>query len=73
MSNEVQLASEEVNRRNVRAAVDYSKETRKLLRDTEAHVEQLKGMVQQYKTELDQLRSQVTMLLVEKYNRKPTE
>ena len=73
MSKEVQLASEEVNRRNVRAAVEYSNETRKLLRETEAQVEQLKGMVQQYKTELQQLRSQVTMLLVQKYNGKPTE
>ena len=67
------LASEEVTRRNVQAAVQYSNETRKLQRELEAEVNQLKGMITQYKEELNQLRSQVTMLLIEKYKGKPTE
>lgn len=71
--NQIQLASEEVTRRNVKAAVDYSNETRKMLRETEEVVKQLKNMVVQQNSEISQLRAQMTTLLIEKYNGKATE
>lgn len=72
-NKDIQLASEEVNRRNVRAAVDYSNETRRMLRQMEAQVEEFKKLCIQQKNELTQLKNQVTLLLVEKYSKKPTK
>ena len=64
MSNEVRKAQEEVSVRNAQAVVEYSKETRKLLRDLETTVSQLKNMIVQQNDIIDQQKDMIVNILV---------
>lgn len=70
---EVQKAFEEVNLRNMNAVIDYSKETRKIVRDLSNQVDQLKNLVMQQNQTIEQLKTTLTKLLVEKYTGKATK
>lgn len=54
---EILQAFEEVTTRNVRAAVDYSMETRKLTRKLEKKVDLLEGNIRQLNQRLDSIQS----------------
>lgn len=67
MSNEVRKAQEEVHRRNAQATVDYTKQTRALVRENEKRVQELKNMIIQQNDSIDQLRTMITNILKERY------
>lgn len=67
MSNEVRKAQEEVHRRNAQATVDYTKQTRTLVRENEKRVQELKNMIIQQNDSIDQLRTMITNILKERY------
>ena len=70
--NSTQKATEEVNRRNVKAAVDHSNATRKIVRLMEAQTQEFKDMVAQQNMRIDQLEEQIRTLLIAKYTGNPT-
>lgn len=61
---ELQLrqAFEETTTKNVRTISDYTTETRKLVRDLEQTVHELKNMIVQRDKEIGELRQQVSIL-----------
>ena len=60
---------EEVTTHNVRLCIDYSNETRKLLRKTEENVKRLNNNLITIKEENEQLRRLLASLLQEKVNK----
>lgn len=67
MSSEQCKASEEVTRKNITAITEYTKVSRELVRDLEKQVNDLKNMITQQNQTIEQLRNQVTMLIVQNY------
>jgi len=59
---EMRKAFEAVTTQNVRTTIDYSKETRKLVRELGENVKELKGMVATRDGELAELRRQLGIL-----------
>lgn len=59
---ELMAAFEETITRNVTTIQEYTKETRKLVRELENRVKQLKDLVVQKDTEVKELRQQVSLL-----------
>ena len=57
---ELRKAFEEVTTKNVKTVVDYSTQTRDLVRDLQDEVKNLKNMLVTRETELAQLRQQVS-------------
>lgn len=68
-SGELQLrkAFEEVATKNLRTIQDYTTETRKMLRETEEHVKQLKNMIVAKDQELIQIKAQLATVLAKLY------
>ena len=64
---EIMLASEEVTRRNVQAAVDYSNETRVLVRGLVERVEDLSRMLLTRDQDIALIRQQIAMMQAELY------
>ena len=56
---ELRQAFEEVTTRNVRAAVQYSEETRKLVRQLEDKVTRLEGLIKNQDDAIEQLKIQL--------------
>lgn len=63
-SGELQLrkAFEETTTRNVKTISEYTKETRKLVRDLEQSVQELKNMIVERDKQIGELRQQVSVL-----------
>ena len=61
-NKELILASEEVTRRNVIATVEFSQETRKLVRELEQKTIHLENQLLAQKTLLEEYRSQLSKL-----------
>ena len=59
---ELKKAFEEVTTRNVLAILEYSKETRKLVRDLEEKVLNLEQAVQERDKEVSRLKGQISIL-----------
>ena len=59
---ELRKAFEEVTTKNVKTVVDYSTQTRDLVRDLQDEVKNLKNMLVTRETELAQLRQQVSIV-----------
>ena len=64
---EVVEAFEEVITRNVRSVVNYSDETRKIVRELERHIDILHNQVVGYQERLEQMQSQVAALQAKVY------
>lgn len=60
----IEKAMEEVNIKNAKSIVEYSKQTRTLFRDTDKQVNELKAMVVQQNATIDELRKQLVNLLI---------
>ncbi len=67
MSNDVRKAQEEVAVRNAQAVVEYSKETRGLIRSLEISVSELKNMVVQQNEVLEQQKDMIINILTGNY------
>lgn len=59
---EIILASEEVNRKNIQACVEFSNETRKLFRELEIKFKNLEAMVIAKDIEIKELRRQLAIV-----------
>jgi len=59
---EIGKAFEEVTTRNVRANVDFSNETRKLVRILEEKIISLEGMVRTYDSKIELIQKQISLL-----------
>ena len=59
---EIVLASEEVNRKNILACVEFSNETRKLFRELEEKFNNLEGLVMAKDVEINELRRQLRIV-----------
>ena len=68
-AGELQLrkAFEEVSTQNIKTISEYTTETRKLLRDIEEQVHELKNMIVQRDKEITQLRQQTSLLQAKLY------
>ena len=71
--NSVKKAAEEVAVRNAKAVVEYSKETRKIVRDLEKQIDQLKNMVIQQNQTIEELKINIVTLLTGYVNKGTTE
>jgi chaperonin cofactor prefoldin len=65
---ELKKAFEDVTTNNVRAAIEYSNETRKLVRVLEKKVESLDGSIRQYQEQIDFLKKQLTNIQIKVYS-----
>ena len=60
-------AFEQVTTRNLKTVQDYTTETRRLMRETEEEVKQLKNMLAMRDKDLAELRQQVSLLQAKLY------
>lgn len=59
---ELRQAFEETTTNNVKAGIEYSKATRKLVREQEKKIISLQGIIRQYKEEQEMLKKQINNL-----------
>lgn len=64
----VQRAAEDVSVRNIKAVIEHANTTRELTRNLEKSIEELKILVVQQNNEIDILKSQIRLLLIENFN-----
>ncbi len=65
---ELRLAFEEVTTNNVKAVIEYSSETRKLVRDLESKIESLDNLIRNYDTTIDLLKQQIVHLQMKMFS-----
>lgn len=65
---EIVLASEEVQRRNILTMLDYGKESRKLVRELEAKVDQLQAQIRVQDGKFDELKTQFVAIQMKLYS-----
>jgi uncharacterized coiled-coil protein SlyX len=63
---EIRKAFEETTIKNIQACVQFSNDTRLMVREMAEHVEHLQNLVMMQNAELEQLRAQLAALLQEK-------
>lgn len=68
MSKEVILASEEVTRRNIKAVIEYSRQTRDASDNAKSEVESLKKMILQQQEQITLLKQQMSNLQIKIYS-----
>lgn len=65
---EAEKALEEVSVKNIKAVVEYSRQTRDLVRSLERQVNESKDMIIQQNSLIEQLRAQIVHLLIKTEN-----
>ncbi len=65
---ELRLAFEEVTTNNVKAVVDHSNETRKIVRELEDKLNSLGDLIRNYDTTIDLLKQQITHLQMKMFS-----
>ena len=65
---ELRKAFEDVTRNNVKTVIDYTTETRKLIRETQETLVELKRMIAERDSQITQLRQQVSLIQGKLYN-----
>jgi len=64
---EIVLASEEVQRRNIKAMLNHGNETRKITRDLEKELEQMKEQIRLQDQKIEELRNQIVNIQARLY------
>lgn len=68
----VEKAREEVIRRNVESAVAHSNESRKIIRKVQNELNELKNLIIQQNSIIEEQNNKINNLLINAYNGKPT-
>lgn len=64
---EMRLAFEDVTTRNVKGMIAYSKDTRKLARETEKKVQDLDGVIRTYEARFAEMTRQLSLIQAQLY------